>query len=271
MTDKTKGREIKICCATFYQSDLVRMLLGDILHPGGLELTGYLGTVVGLNNKDQVLDIACGRGASAVCLADRFGCHVTGLDFGPDNITAAETHASAEGVSHLTAFRQGDAERLPFQDGTFDVIISECSFCTFPEKTEAAQEMARVLRSGGRLGMTDVTVSGPLPEDIQSLLSWIACVAGAGTPELYLSKLKEAGFTDFMVEDHRDSLLEIANGVRHKLMGLELAIGLGKLDLGNLDLSEARHLARRTLELIQSGTISYTLFKARKDRHSLGG
>ncbi len=66
------------------------MLLGDILHPGGLELTGYLGTMLELNAMDRVLDIACGRGASAVYLAKRFGCHVTGLDFGPDNIAAAK-------------------------------------------------------------------------------------------------------------------------------------------------------------------------------------
>lgn len=241
------------------------MLLGDILHPGGLELTGHLGTVAGLNNTDQVLDIACGRGASAVYLAKRFGCRMTGLDYGPDNKAAAETHASAEGVSHLTAFRQGDAEQLPFEDGTFDVIISECSFCTFPDKAKAAQEMARVLRSGGRLGMTDITVRGPLPEDVHSLLSWVACVAGAGTPELYLSKLKEAGFADFIVEDHRDQLLEMVNGVRHKLLGVDLAIGLGMFKLGDLDLSEVKRIGQRTLELIENGLISYTLFKARRD------
>jgi len=264
LTDRINDREIKICCATFYQSDLVRMLLGDILHPGGLKLTGYLGTSVGLNNTDQVLDVACGRGASAVYLAKLFGCRVTGLDFGPDNIAAAEAYASAEGVSHLAAFRQGDAERLPFEDSTFDVIISECSFCTFPQKTKAAQEMARVLRIGGRLGMTDITVSGPLPEDVQSLLSWVACVAGAGTPELYVSELKGAGFADFIVEDQRDSLLEMVNGVRLKLLGLEMAISLVRLKLGDLDLSRAKLIGQRILELIENGIISYTLFRARK-------
>jgi len=265
LTDKTNDREIKICCATFYQSDLVRMLLGGILHPGGLELTGYLGTMVGLNNTDQVLDVACGRGTSAVYLAKRFGCLVIGLDFGLDNMAAAETHASAEGVSHLTAFEQGDAEQLPFEDGTFDVIISECSFCTFPEKVKTAREMARVLRSGGRLGITDVTVSGPLPEDIQSLLSWVACVAGAGTPELYISALKKAGFADFVIEDHRDSLLEMANGVRRKLLSVELVISLGRLELGDLNLSKAKRIGQRTLELIETGLIGYTLITAKKD------
>ena len=177
MIDKGNNHDIKVCCAMFYQSDLVRMLLGDVLHPGGLELTCHLGEVTGLKEADRVLDIACGRGVSAVYLAKHFGCHVTGLDYGPENIATAEAHASTEGVSYLTTFRQGDAEGLPFDDGSFDVVISECSFCTFPDKTRAASEMARVLRPDGRLGLTDMTVSGPLPEDIQSMLAWVTCIA----------------------------------------------------------------------------------------------
>ena len=250
MIERKEAREIKTCCATFYQSDIVRLLLGDILHPGGLELTGYLGTVVGLRSEDKVLDIACGRGASVVYLAKRFGCHVTGLDYGQDNILSAQNHASLEKVSHLTTFRKGDAEGLPFEDGSFDVVISECSFCTFPDKTTAAQEMARVLRRHGRLGMTDVTINGPLPEGIQSLLGWVVCLAGAASPELYVSILRNAGFTKFIIEDKRDSLLEMINNLRRRLLGIELA--------------KAKSLAERAQELIESGVIGYTLFKANK-------
>ncbi|GAI96524.1 unnamed protein product, partial [marine sediment metagenome] len=96
MIESKETREIKTCCANFYQSDIVRLLLGDVFHPGGLELTGYLGMVVELTSEDKVLDIACGRGASVVYLAKRFGCHVTGLDYGQDNISAAQNHASLE-------------------------------------------------------------------------------------------------------------------------------------------------------------------------------
>ena len=280
MTDTTTDREIKICCANFYQSDVVRMLLEEVFHPGGLTLTHYLGSVIGLGPRDRVLDVACGRGASAVHLAEQFGCHVTGLDYGPENIAAAEAHAANKSVAHLTTFRQGDAEGLPFDEGAFDAVISECSFCTFPDKATAAADMARVLRcpepfdvaqdkpaegrSGGRLGMTDMTVSGLLPDDIQSLLAWVACVAGAGTPEDYVATLRTAGFTDFTVEDQRGALLEMVDDVRRKLLGVELAVGLGKLDLGDLDLSEGKHLARRAVELIEGGTVGYTLITARK-------
>jgi len=240
-------------------------LLGDALHPGGLELTGYLGTVVRLGSEDKVLNIACGRGASAVYLAKRFGCHVTGLDYGQDNILSAQNHASLEKVSHLTAFKEGDAERLPFEDGSFDVVISEYSFCTFPDKTTAAQEMMRVFRRHGRLGMTDVTISRPLPEDVQSLLAWVACLTEAGSPDLYVSILRNAGFTEFLIEDKRDSLLEMVNNVRRSLLSIELAIGIRKVELGDLDLAKAKSLAERAKKLIDSGVIGYTLFKANKE------
>jgi arsenite methyltransferase len=289
MTDMTNNREIKICCATFYQSDIVRMLLGDVLHPGGLALTGHLGEVLGLDPADRVLDVACGRGASAVHLAERFGCHVTDLDYGPENVAAADTHAAEKGVTHLTTFRQGDAEGLPFDNGSFDAVISECSFCTFPDKATAAAEMARVLRcpepacpersrraegrSGGRLGLTDMTVSGPLPDDMQTLLAWVACVTGAGTPEDYVATLRTADFTDSTVEDQRDALLEMVNDVRRKLLGVELAAGLGKLNgstelaevLDDLDLNEGKRLARRAIELIEAGVVGHTLIAARKE------
>ena len=128
----------------------------------------------------------------------------------------------------------------------------------------AAAEMARVLRPGGRLGLTDITVNGPLPGELQSLLAQVACVAGAGTPEEYVATLRRAGFEDFTVEDQRNALLEIMNDLLRKLLGAELAIGLGKLALGDLDLSEGKHLARRAVELIESGVVSYTLITARK-------
>jgi arsenite methyltransferase len=272
-------QEIKDCCATFYQSDVVRLLLGDVFHPGGLALTRRLGEALELGPGDRVLDVACGRGVSAAHLAQRFGCHVTGLDYGPENVTAAGARTAESGVAHLTTFRQGDAEGLPFDDGAFDAVISECSFCTFPDKPTAAAEMARVLRSpepaeagsGGWLGLTDMTVSGPLPEEIESLLAWVACVAGAGTSEDYVTTLRAAGFGDFAVEDHRDALLDMVGKVRRKLLGLELLSGLGHLDrstelqiLGNLDLDEGKKLARHTVELIGDGSVGYTLITARK-------
>ena len=69
MTETLADREIKLCCATFYQSDAIRMLLGNVFHPGGLALTEHLGQVIKLDAGDRVLDVASGQGASAIYLA----------------------------------------------------------------------------------------------------------------------------------------------------------------------------------------------------------
>ncbi len=269
----TDDREIKVCCATFYQSKIVRTLFGDVFHPGGLALTRHLGEMISLGPDDQVLDVACGRGSSATHLAKTFACHVTGLDYGHENIAAAQASAAAQGVAHLTTFRQGDAEGLPFDENSFDAVISECSFCTFPDKATAATEMARVLRRNGRLGLTDMTISGPLPDEIQTLLAWVACVAGAGTPENYVSILRAAGLSNYTIEDQRGALLEMMHVVRRKLLGIEFAVGLGKLSADtnltelaqNLDLEGSKRLARRAVELIEGGTVGYTLITAQKE------
>jgi arsenite methyltransferase len=258
-TENVKDREGKS-----HQGDVVRKLFGDILRPGGLALTRYLGEALALTQRDDVLDLACGRGSSAVHLAERFGCHVTGLDSDAKNVVAAHALAEARGVSLLTTFRQGDVEGLPFDDGIFDALISERFLCTFPDRDKTAAEMARVLRPAGRLGLTDITAGGPLPEDVQILLSWLVSVAGVDTPDGYVETLRQAGFTDFVVQDQRNALLDMVIDIRRKLLGAEIAAGLGKLDLGDINLDEAKRMARRTAELVEEGAIGYTLIAAKK-------
>lgn len=256
--------ETKACCADFYQNEMVRLLLGDVLHPGGLELTGHLGDVLRLQKGERVLDIACGRGSSAAFIAERFGCHVTGVDYSNENIVRARARVEPSAVSHLTSFEPGDAEALPFDDQQFDAVISECSLCTFPNKDVAAREMSRVVRPGGRVGITDVTASRALPDDIQSAVAWVACIAGAGASSQYVSLLAKAGFDDFVVEDRSDDAGQMVADMRRKLSVLELAAKLSKVQTGNLDLEGTRDALKRAEHLIDSGVLGYVLIVARK-------
>lgn len=258
--------DIKACCATFYQSDIVRMLLGDVLHPGGLKLTGHLGEVLELGAGEQVLDVACGSGSSAVHLAKTFGCHVTGIDFSADNLARAEAHAASQGVAQLARFQHGDAEQMPFDDESFHAVVSECSLCTFPDKRAAAKEMMRVLQPGGRIGITDVTVDGDLPDDIQSVLGWVACVAGAASTTDYVALLGEVGFSGFTVEDHGVAAKALVEDIRRKLLGLDMVAKLGKLDVAEVDPKGTRESLRRISILIDEGVIGYTLIAAHGSR-----
>src|SRR5579863_2449644 len=206
MTAPTESGELKSCCAAVYQSEFARMLLGDSFHPGGQRLTSRLGEHLGLGPGVRVLDVASGKGDSAIFLARQFGCQVVGVDFGPQNVGEANSRATAAQVHRFVSFVEGDAERLDFADKGFDAVICECAFCTFPDKRLAASEFARVLRPGGRVGMSDLTRSGPLPTDLEGLLAWIACIADARPVEEYAAYLEGAGFEVPTIEAHNNAL-----------------------------------------------------------------
>ncbi|MGH2409066.1 MAG: class I SAM-dependent methyltransferase, partial [Chloroflexota bacterium] len=227
--------ETKRCCAAVYGSEWARLLLGDSYHPGGLALTERLGALLGLERGMQVLDVAAGTGGSAIHLAEQFNCRVTGLDLSGPNVVAAREATERAGVATLTQFVAGDAERLPFPDQSFDALICECAFCTFPDKARAAGEFARVLRPGGRVGLSDLTRDGPLPRELDGLLAWIACIADARTLSDYEAYLRQAGFRIDGAERHDEALSAMTRQIRATLMGVDLLVGLRKLDLPDID------------------------------------
>src|SRR5437762_10500966 len=85
--------DVKSCCARLYESDIVRLLLGDSFHPGGLNLTSRLGKLLKLGPASRVLDVASGKGSSALHLADRFGCEVAGIEYSAENVHQANEAA----------------------------------------------------------------------------------------------------------------------------------------------------------------------------------
>lgn len=256
--------EVKTCCAAAYSSDWAKLLLGDSFHPGGLALTERIGTLIGLGPDDRVLDIASGKGTSALFLARRFGCRVIGIDYSSELVRAAGETAAQEGLSGLVRFEEGDAERLPFESGSFSVLVCECAFCTFPSKPAAASEFARVLRRGGRLGLSDLTRTGEVPPELQDLLSWIACIADAQPVDNYKGYLEAAGLKVTAVEQHDDALKEMVRDIRGKLLGAELLVKLNKLSLPGADLAEAQTLARAASEAIAEGRFGYAILTAAK-------
>ena len=115
--------DLKSCCARLYESDFVRLLLGESFHPGGLKLTSRLGEIVGLRPGSKLLDVASGKGTSAFHLASLFSCDVVGLDYGWENVNQATEAAAMRSLSGHVRFQYGDSENLPFDDKSFDAII----------------------------------------------------------------------------------------------------------------------------------------------------
>jgi len=251
---------IKACCAALYDSEWVTMLLGDSYHPGRLQLTERLGELLELEPGQKVLDVASGKGASALFLAERFGCQVVGLDFAQEIVREANQAAAEAGLAGQVHFEHGDAEQLPFEPETFDAILCECAFCTFPSKPAAAREFARVLRPGGRIGISDLTKSGTFPEELETLMAWVACVADALPVEDYTAILKEAGLNIHQIEAHDKALVDLVDEVRGKLLGVELMVKLKKIALPiAVDFDEAGRLAKITADAVQQGKLGYAL------------
>lgn len=258
-------QEIKTCCAALYQSDLARLLLGETFHPGGEALTLRLGQLLQLGTESRVLDAASGQGTSAFFLAQRFGCQVVGIDYGTDAVQRANARAQTLGLAHLVSFQQGDAERLPLPDATFDALLCECAFCTFPDKVAAAAEFQRVLKPGGRVGLSDLTRSGEIPPALQGLLAWIACLADAQPVECYVEHLRGAGLSIEICEQHDEALSELVREIQGKLLGTELLVKLKQIELpASLDFTQAKALAKAAAAAIRAGQFGYMALLATK-------
>ena len=251
---------VKACCSLLYQHEWLPLLLGDSFHPGKLALTRRLGEMIGLKPGDRVLDVASGPGTTALFLAREFDVEVVGVDLAPDLVSAANQRALAEGLQAQVYFELGDAEALPFEAESFDAIMCECAFCTFPDKPTAAREFARVLCPGGRVGISDITKSASLPDELETLMAWVACVADARPLDDYLEILQTAGLVVPDVEQHDKALAELIDEIRGKMLGVELMVKLKKLDLPlEIDFDEAGRLAQMAAQEVRRGHLGYAL------------
>ncbi|MGH9563945.1 MAG: class I SAM-dependent methyltransferase, partial [Terracidiphilus sp.] len=237
---------------------------GDSFHPGGLDLTRRLGELLHLGPQSRVLDAACGKGTSAVFLAEHFGCKVVGVDYSTRNVCQTNELAAANSVASRVHCERADSELLPFPDGSYDAVICECAFCTFPNKTTAANEFVRVLRARGQVGLSDLTRSPVLSGQLDGLLARIACVADAQPIEGYEAYLEQAGLRVSQVEKHDDALQEMVQQIRGKLFGAEVMVGLKKLELPGGDLQAAKEMAKNAQEAITRGHLGYVLISAVK-------
>jgi arsenite methyltransferase len=264
-SNETQPTTVKQCCAGLYESDAAKLLLGDSFHPGGTTLTENLGWLLSLTTQSRVLDIAAGKGTSALHLAKRFRCEVIGIDYGRKNVEEATRAAKDLGLRDRVMFQQADAERLPFGDRTFDAIICECAFCTFPNKRMAADEFARVLRVGGRVGLSDLTRNAALVIDLSGLLSWIACIADAQPAAAYADLLATAGLKVRMVQEHDAALREFVDQMGLRLLAADVMVGLKKLALPGFDFESARHFVKQALQAISERRLGYAIIVASKE------
>jgi SAM-dependent methyltransferase len=256
------AEELKRCCAAAYQLDIVSALLGESYHPGGLNLTRRLASMVGLQAGMRVAEMASGPGTTAMALAEEFGVRVTGLELGAGSATRAAEAARTRGLSERVSFVVSDAEAVPLAEASVDAVFCECAFCTFPDKAQGAGEMARVLVPGGRVGIADVVIeAGALPPELSGAAAWIACLGGALPVSGYEAILGAAGLRLVATETHSGELAAMIDSVEARLLALILA---GLPAVMTIDARQVREVADVARRAVVEGAAGYALLVAEK-------
>lgn len=264
ITSGLKPAQVKACCATGYSSDVVTLLLGASYHPGGTTLTRRLLDAIGLQTGERLVDVASGIGTTSLLAAQDYGVFVDGVDLSEANTKLASGAAVASDLSDRARFHHGDAEALPLPEGSCDAVVCECALCTFPDKATAAREMARILRPGGRVGISDITADpGRLPEELTGIAAWVACIADARPPEEYRALLEAVGLQVTLVEHHTHALDRMIRQVAARLDLLKM-IARPRLDELGGDLARASPVLDAARAAVREGVIDYVLVVAEK-------
>lgn len=165
--------------------------------------------IASLKEGEVVLDLGSGAGFDAFLASPKVGKtgKVIGVDMTDEMLEKAKENAKKGGYINVE-FRKGDIEDLPVEDSSIDAIISNCVINLAPDKEKVFKEVYRVLKTGGRLMISDVVLIKPLPEELKNdkeLL--VGCVSGAILKQDYLDLLEKAGFSDIAIHKETPGFL----------------------------------------------------------------
>jgi len=158
--------------------------------------------VAELRDGETVLDLGSGGGIDVILSARRVGPtgHAYGLDMTDEMLALARRNADEAGIANVT-FLKGLIEEIPLPDASVDVVISNCVINLSTDKPSVLREIGRVLRPGGRIGISDVVAEDRLePDQRAERGSYIGCIAGALSTSEYTDGLRAAGFDNVSVE-----------------------------------------------------------------------
>lgn len=169
-----------------------------------------------INPGETVLDLGSGGGIDVFLAANKVGKEgkVIGVDMTPKMVETAVKNARECGYVNVE-FKHGEIENLPVDDNSIDLIISNCVINLTPDKLKAYTESFRVLKSDGRILVSDIVTDGEIPLEIRkNFKAWAGCIAGALNKQEYLDTIKKAGFKDveilseqFFIEPNMDERL----------------------------------------------------------------
>ena len=205
-----KGTNASSCCgAGGCSNEVYNIMSEDYVDLAGYTQSADLGLGCGLPTQfakikkgDTVIDLGSGAGNDCFVARAETGetGKVIGIDFTPAMIEKARSNAENLSYNNVE-FRLGDIEKMPVGANVADVIVSNCVLNLVPNKAAVFQEMYRVLKPAAHFSISDIVLTGSLPEKILSAAEMYAgCVASAIDKELYLSYIRSAGFTNIVIQ-----------------------------------------------------------------------
>jgi ubiquinone/menaquinone biosynthesis C-methylase UbiE len=167
---------------------------------------------------ETVVDLGCGGGLDVFLAAKTVGPtgRAVGIDMTPEMLELARRNAAQSGAENVE-FHQATIDRLPLADASVDCVISNCVINLAPDKPAVFREIARVLKPGGRLAVSDIALKQDLPEELAGdLMAYVGCIAGALPIETYRAALVEAGFGQVDILDTQADLNTYAKAEKQK-------------------------------------------------------
>ncbi|EUC54378.1 UbiE/COQ5 family methyltransferase, putative [Rhizoctonia solani AG-3 Rhs1AP] len=154
---------------------------------------------------EVVVDLGCGGGMDVMLASGKVGDsgEVYGIDISEDMLAVAKKNVQARNLTNVELIHSS-IDTLPLSSNTVDCVVSNCVLNLVPgdEKQATLRETYRILKSGGRLAISDIVEKKPMPEDVKrDAISYVGCVAGAINATLYRQFLAEVGFQDILILD----------------------------------------------------------------------
>ena len=200
----------------------------------------------------RVLDVAAGNGNATLAAARRW-CEVTSTDYVPSLLESGRARAQAEG--HTIQFQQADAENLPFPDASFDVVMSTFGVMFTPNQEQAASELARVCKPGGKIGLANWTPESFIGQLFKTIGKYIPPAPGVKSPALWGTKARLEELFGKTAREIRTSSREFAFRYRSPIHWIEVFrtyYGPMNKTFGALDAEKQAAFTQELLALMES-------------------
>ena len=163
-------------------------------HYGGVAATDALAAAASIGRGTEVADFCAGLGGTVRYLAHRYGARVTGIELTPSRVAAAQELIALVGLQGSARVEQGNVMEAPLADGSREVVVSQEALCHVPDRRRTLAEAYRILRTGGRLAMTDWIANTPLSAEDAKLMWDGMAIQPLETLSSYGDIAREAGF-----------------------------------------------------------------------------